>query len=72
MSVDQGPFPAADRFPAAEDGPEFQLRSVGHSLDDLSPAERRLPPEAVRARFMWATAALIALIAFVGWLLVAR
>ncbi len=72
MSVDEGPFPQADRFPAAQDGPEFQLHAIGRALDDLSPAEQRKPPRAVRARLTWAAAALVALMAFVGWLLFGR
>jgi hypothetical protein len=72
MIRDEGPFPQADRFPAARDGPQFELEAIGRTLDDLSPAEQRKPPQAVRSRLMWAGAALVALMAFMRWLLVSR
>ena len=72
MSRDEGPFPRADRVPAARDGPQFELEAIGRTLDDLSPAQKRKPPQGVRFRLLWAGAALVALMAFMGWLLVSR
>jgi hypothetical protein len=70
--MDEGPFPEADRIPAAHDGPLFELDTIGRTLDDLSPAEQRRPPRGVRFKLEWTAAALVALVAFVGWLLVGR
>jgi hypothetical protein len=72
MSVDEGPFPKADRVPAARDGPIFELESIGRTLDDLSPADKSKRTRGVRAKLIWVTAALVALMAFVGWLLFGR
>jgi hypothetical protein len=71
-SVDEGSSPRDDHVPAAQDGPLFELEAVGRALDDLSPAQKRRPPQGVRFRLEWSAAALIALIAFLGWLLVSR
>jgi hypothetical protein len=59
------------RFPPAEDGPRFELLSVGHTLDDLDPADEVAPrPGNAILPLVWSPAALLALIAFMGWLLV--
>ncbi|HWF77639.1 MAG TPA: hypothetical protein VN694_10740 [Caulobacteraceae bacterium] len=71
-STDEGPFPRGDRVPAAQDGARFELEAIGRALDDLSPAQQRRPPASVRARLEWSAAAIIALIVFLGWLLVGR
>lgn len=69
-STDEGPFPQADRIAAAHGGPRFELEGIGRTLDDLGPAERLAPRRNVRAKLMWVAAALVALAAFMGWLLV--
>ena len=71
-STDEGPFPKADRFPAAQDGPLFELEAIGRTLNDLSPAERRRPPRGVRAKVAYVAGALLVLVAFMGWLLIGR
>jgi hypothetical protein len=71
MKVNEGPFPQADRFPAAHDGPLFELEAIGRTLDDLSPRASR-PRRGVGAKLAWAAGALLALVAFMGWLLVGR
>jgi len=59
------------RFPPAEDGPLYELESVGRTLGDLGPGEMLAPrPGGVIAPVVWSTIATLALIAFVGWLLV--
>jgi hypothetical protein len=50
----------------------FELEAIGRTLYDLSPAEQRSPPRNVRVRLEWSAAALIALVVFVGWLLIGR
>jgi hypothetical protein len=57
------------RFPPAEDGPRFELLSVGHTLDDLDPSDHAAPFPGVFP-LIWSVAALLALIAFMGWLLI--
>ena len=62
-----------DRFPASYDGPEYELQAIGRSLADLPPRrelQASRPGEELRPLLI-AGAALAALIAFVGWLLVA-
>ncbi len=71
-STDDGPFPSADRAPAAYNGSLYELEAIRRTLDDLSPAERRRPPTDVRFKLEWSAAAVAALAAFLGWLLLAR
>ena len=71
-STDERPFPRADRFPAAEGGPLFELEAIRRTLDDLTLAERTVPKPGERAALMWSAAALLALVAFMVWLLIAR
>jgi hypothetical protein len=60
-----------DKFPAAEDAPSYELQSIGRTLDDLTPEEETAPrPGGVAKPLVWSFLALLALIAFVGWLLV--
>ena len=60
-----------DRFPAAEDGPAYELQSVGRTLDDLTPQEETAPRKGgVTGPLLWSVVGLVALLAFVGWLLV--
>jgi hypothetical protein len=60
-----------DRFPAAEEAPSYELQSVGRTSDDLTPQEETAPrPGGVAKPVIWSLVALLALIAFVGWLLV--
>jgi len=58
-----------DRFPPAEDGPRFELLSVGRTLDDLDPGDQIGPGPGILP-LLWSVTALLALIAFMGWLLV--
>jgi hypothetical protein len=59
-----------DDLSAAEDGPRFEIQAIGRTLGDLSPDEKIVPAPRGRG---WALAsaglALVALIAFVGWML---
>jgi hypothetical protein len=60
-----------DRFPPAEDGPRYEIQSVGRTLDDLEPSEEIAPrPGGVMRPLVWVALVLLALMAFVGWLLV--
>jgi hypothetical protein len=69
--ADIGPFPEADRVPAAADGPEYELHAIGRTLEDLSPADRASPrPGGITRPLMGVVLVVIALLAFVGWLLV--
>ena len=56
------------RFPPAEDGPQFELASIGRTLDDLEPSEK---VAATRGLFplVWSALSLLALICFMTWLL---
>jgi hypothetical protein len=58
-------------IPPVADDPHFEVRTVGRLLDDLYPDLKeglnRGPPAAALA---WTLAAVIALAAFIGWLLV--
>jgi hypothetical protein len=59
-----------DAFPASFDGPEYELQSIARSLEDLTPAETAAPrPDGVMRPLFWTAAALVALMTFVGWLL---
>ena len=59
-----------DAFPASFDGPEYELQSIARSLEDLTPAEMSAPrPGGVMRPLVWTVAAIVALMAFVGWLL---
>ncbi len=61
-----------DKFPPAEDGPRYELQSVGRTLDDLDP-ETEAAPAAQRRVYGPLVAVgltILALLAFVGWLLV--
>jgi len=58
-------------FPPAEDGPRFEIQSVGRELDDLSPEEKAAPrPGGVVRPLIWVGLTLAALVAFIGWCLV--
>jgi len=57
------------RFPPAEDGPRFELLSVGQTLDDLDPDDETMPSPGILP-LLWSGAALLALITFMGWLLI--
>jgi hypothetical protein len=60
-----------DRFPPAEETPHYELQSIGRGLGDASLANRRaLPPRVIVAHLFWTALVLVALLAFVGWLLV--
>ncbi len=60
-----------DRFPPAEDGPRYELLTIGRTLDDLTPQEETAPrPGGVRAPLAWVALGLAALMGLVGWLLV--
>jgi len=66
-----GPTPANDPVRAAADGPQFEMQAIGHALDDLSPMDKTLPRTGgVWRPVTWSVLGLIALMAFVGWLLV--
>jgi hypothetical protein len=59
-----------DTLPTAEDRSRYELQSIGRSLDDLEPADEIVPrPGGVIAPLAWVASALLALMAFVGWLL---
>jgi len=58
-----------DAFPPARDGPRFEIQAIGRSLEDLTPAEVAVPRDVV-VPMLFTALALIALMAFVGWLLV--
>jgi hypothetical protein len=60
---------AMDKFPPAEDGPHFELQSIGRTLSDLPPSS---PPRRGGAglRLVPVAVAVLALLVFVGWLLV--
>lgn len=57
------------RFPPAEDGPRFELLSVGQTLHDLDPGDEIMPSPGILP-LLWSGAALLALIIFMGWLLI--
>jgi hypothetical protein len=59
-----------DRFPPAEDGPRFEMASIGRSLSDLTPDDGEVPEVGRTEALVWTGIALFSLIAFVGWLLV--
>jgi hypothetical protein len=60
-----------DRFPPAEDGPRYEMQSIGRTLDDLEPAEEvEARAGGVGRPLAWVALAVFALIAFVCWLLV--
>ncbi|HTX49169.1 MAG TPA: hypothetical protein VME40_07245 [Caulobacteraceae bacterium] len=60
-----------DRFPPAEDGPRYEIQSVGRTLDDMEPNDEIVPrPGGVLKPLAWVALALLALMAFVGWLLI--
>jgi hypothetical protein len=67
MRTDEGPFPSADRIPAAYGGPMFELLSISRMLDDMSHAEGQTPAIGVRASLMWAAGGILSLAAFLGW-----
>jgi len=46
------------------------MASIGHQLEDLTPAETQAPRAGRTEALTWAVLGLIALLAFVGWLLV--
>jgi len=56
------------RFPPTN-GPRFELLSVGQTLDDLDPGDDTMPSLGLLP-LIWSAAASLALIAFMGWLLV--
>ena len=59
-----------DRFPPAEDGPQYELIALARTLDDLTFAEQTAPrPGGIVEPLIYVTLALVALLAFVGWLL---
>ena len=62
-----------DRFPPAEDGPRYELQSVGRTLDDLDLDPETEAAPAAQRRFGGPLIAvgvtILALMAFVGWLL---
>jgi hypothetical protein len=60
-----------DKFPPAEDGPQYELASIGRTMEDLSPDEHVAPrPGGILVPLLWTALALIALMAFIGVLLV--
>jgi hypothetical protein len=60
-----------DSFPPGEEGPRYEMMSIGRSLSDTAVARRAtLPPRVIIAQLCWTALAVVALMAFVGWLLV--
>jgi hypothetical protein len=62
------PIPESDRVPPARDSPRYELETIGRSLSDREPDDGP-PPGGVRA-VVWVGVVLVALMAFVGWVLV--
>jgi hypothetical protein len=46
------------------------MSSIGHYLDDLTPAEEEVPEVRRTEALLFSGFALLALIAFIGWLLI--
>jgi hypothetical protein len=64
-----GPFPRADRVSASADGPQYELQSVLHTLDDLSPGGRVEPrPGGMLMPIVCTWIAIAALVGFLAWL----
>ena len=59
-----------DRFPAAEDGPQYELIALARTMDDLSAEEKTTPRLGGIVEPLICVAAVgIAMLAFIGWLL---
>jgi hypothetical protein len=59
-----------DRFPAAEDGPQYELIALGRTMDDLTDEEKTAPrPGGVIGPLICVSVVLVAMLAFIGWLL---
>ena len=59
-----------DRFPPAKDGPHYELITLARTMDDLTFAEQTAPrPGGIVEPLICVAVFLVALLAFVGWLL---
>ena len=61
---------AMNRFPPAENGPQYELVALARAMDDLAPGEEAAPRADVFTPLIFAGCGLLALIMFFGWLLV--
>jgi hypothetical protein len=59
-----------DRIHIVEHSPLFELAAIRHGLSDLAPGEEEVPRAGRTEALLFTAIALIALLAFVGWLLV--
>jgi hypothetical protein len=67
---DLGPFPEGDRIAPAATGPAYELLTTARELKDVSPNETEaLRPGGAAIALVGVALGLVALIAFVGWLL---
>jgi len=59
-----------NRFPPAENGPQYELSALVRTMDDLTPEEEWAPRAGgVTAPLVYVGIATVTLLAFVGWLL---
>ena len=58
-------------FRPAQSGARYEIQSIGRDLDDLGPAQKvTARPGGLIRPLIWVGVTLIALITFIGWLLV--
>jgi hypothetical protein len=59
-----------ERFPRAVGGPQYEMIRLARTMDDLASAKPTVPrPGDIVGPLAFVTVAVIALLAFVGWLL---
>ncbi|MBV9996579.1 MAG: hypothetical protein JO127_15345 [Caulobacteraceae bacterium] len=56
--------------PPGHDGPRFEIKSIGRSLCDLAPGEDAVDRRGAKVALVSTAAAVVALLALVGWLLI--
>jgi hypothetical protein len=69
-SPNSGSLPDMNALDPSKHGPRFEMASVGRYLEDLTPAEAEVPRVGRTEALIWSACVLIALIAFIGWLLI--
>lgn len=65
-----GPFPQADRVPAAHDGPLFELEGIGRTLQDLAPGETSAAKRGQRTALIFSAVGFVLMVGFGIWMLI--
>jgi hypothetical protein len=68
--AERGHMIRMDAYSPAENGPQFEMGAVGRTQSDLSPDETEVPRVRQTEALIFTGLALLAALAFGGWLLI--